>query len=180
MRLRPRLCPIPVAVCQKDARGRPMRIPRPWERWRPGCCIHPGRLPCGPSALFNIGDLTLSLYESELATGLLPNKITDLSSLSNSGEAGSPKLNRASRHASSPRLNRARIHVGMPASRTLDDHACPPYTSSGMHLKFQAQIWPHMTARKALNPCDNCVTSDQSLPEIMFSHNIQTPEGTFP
>ena len=28
-----------------------------------------------------------SLYESELATGLLPNKITDLSSLSNSGEA---------------------------------------------------------------------------------------------
>ena len=72
-----------------------MRIPRPWERWRPGCCIHPGRLPCGPSALFNIGDLTLSLYESELATGLLPNKITDLSSLSNSGEARSPILNRA-------------------------------------------------------------------------------------
>ena len=26
---------------------------------------------------------------------MLPNKITDLSSLSNSGEAGSPKLNRA-------------------------------------------------------------------------------------
>ena len=46
-------------------------------------------------ALFNIGDLTLSLYESELATGLLPNKITDLSSLSNSGEARSPILNRA-------------------------------------------------------------------------------------
>ena len=36
-----------------------------------------------------------SLYESELATGLLPNKITDLSSLSNSGEARSPILNRA-------------------------------------------------------------------------------------
>ena len=75
-----------------------MRIPRPWERWRPGCCIHPGRLPCGPSALFNIGDLTLSLYESELATGLLPNKITDLSSLSNSGEARLPILNRAAGH----------------------------------------------------------------------------------
>ena len=104
VRLRPRLCPIPVAVCQKDARGRPMRIPRPWERWRPGCCIHPGRLPCGPSALFNIGDLTLSLYESELATGLLPNKITDLSSLSNSGEARSPILNRACSVGRSPTI----------------------------------------------------------------------------
>ena len=56
------------------------------------------------SALFNIGDLTLSLYESELATELLPNKITDLSSLSNSGEARSPKLNRASDH----RINKVR------------------------------------------------------------------------
>ena len=46
-------------------------------------------------ALFNIGDLTPSLYESDLAAGLLPNKITDLSSLLNSGEARSPKLNRA-------------------------------------------------------------------------------------
>ena len=53
----------------------------------------------GQVALFNIGDLTLSLYESELATGLLPNKITDLSSLSNSGEARSPILNRAPRQA---------------------------------------------------------------------------------
>ena len=55
-----------------------------------------------PLALFNIGDLTLSLYEGELATGLLPNKITDLSSLSNSGEAGSPKLNRATLQARFP------------------------------------------------------------------------------
>ena len=35
-------------------------------------------------ALFKIGDLGRLLYESELATELLPNKITDLSSLSNS------------------------------------------------------------------------------------------------
>ena len=56
-------------------------------------------------ALFNIGDLTLSLYESELAIELLPNKITDLSSLSNSGEARLLKLNRAENDEKPRRLN---------------------------------------------------------------------------
>ena len=32
-----------------------------------------------------------------------------------------------------------------------------------MHLRFQARIWSHMTARKALNPYDNGITSDQNF-----------------
>ena len=44
----------------------------------------------------------------------------------------------------------------------------PPYTTSGMHLRFQARIWSHMTARRALNQHDNCVTSDQNCHKLLL------------
>ena len=39
-----------------------------------------------------------------------------------------------------------------------------------------------MTASRVLNPCDNCITSDQNWPKLMFFHNVrvdnQTPTAT--
>ena len=77
-------------------------------------------------ALFNIGDLTLSLYESELAIELLPNKITDLSSLSNSGEARLLKLNRAENEALfnigdlTPSLYENELAIGLLPNKIMD------------------------------------------------------------
>ena len=62
---------------------------------------------------------------------------------------------------------KCRIHAGIPAScqrhgrwTSLPD---PTHMASGMHLWFQAWIWPHTTAHRALNPYDNCITSDQNF-----------------
>ena len=68
------------------------------------------------------------------------------------------------------------IHAGMPAPwqrhgrwTSLPDQT---HMASDMHLRFQARIWSHMTARRALNPCDNCITSDQNYPKQMLFHNV--------
>ena len=45
----------------------------------------------------------------------------------------------------------------------------PPYTAHSGYLWFQAQIWSHMTTRRAINQYDNCITSDQNCPkQILF------------
>ena len=51
--------------------------------------------------------------------------------------------------------------------------------ASGKHLRLQAWIWPHTTARKALNPCDNSITSDQNWPKQMLFHNADKKKSVF-
>ena len=54
----------------------------------------------------------------------------------------------------------------------------PPYTSSGMRLRFQAQIRPHMTARRALNLCYNGITSDQNCHKLLFFQLLRVEKNT--
>ena len=44
----------------------------------------------------------------------------------------------------------------------------PSYTAHSIYLWFQAQIWLHMMACRALNQYDNCVTSDQNCHKLLF------------
>ena len=67
---------------------------------------------------------------------------------------------------------KCRTHAGMTVSwqhrgrwAAMPD---PPYTASGMHLRLQARIRPHMTTRRALNQHDNCVTSDQNCHKLLL------------
>ena len=48
----------------------------------------------------------------------------------------------------------------------------PTHMALGKYLRFQARIWSHMTACRALNPCDNSITSDQNWPKQMFFRNV--------
>ena len=73
------------------------------------------------------------------------------------------------------------IHVGMTAS--WQRHGCrtslpgPTHPASDKHLRFQARIRLHMATRRALNPYDNCITSDQNFAESMFFHTRSKSEA---
>ena len=55
----------------------------------------------------------------------------------------------------------------------------PAATASDTGLRLQAWIWPYVTACRALNPCDNSITSDQNCSKQLLFAQVNSINRIF-